>query len=71
MSRPVLISPRRFAETEFEPGSAPCDRTVRRWVEQNFVPGVHIGGRTYIDLTAFRASHTSLFEKVMRDVRAP
>ena len=68
MSGALWVSPRRFAELEFEPGSAPCDRTIRRWVKRKLLPSRIIGDRIFINLTAFRESGLSLFEKIARDV---
>lgn len=67
-----LVSARRFAELAFEPGSAPCERTIRRWVANDLIPGRMIGDRVFINLEAFWRDSETLFDKVVRDVsRSP
>ena len=68
MPRQSLAKPRRFAELVFETGSAPSDRTVRRWHANGDVAGCVIGSRRYIDLEAFEKSCETLFDKIVRDV---
>lgn len=63
-----LVSPRRFAELAFEPGSAPCERTIRRWVANELIPGRVIGDRVFVNLEAFLRDNETLFDKVVRDV---
>lgn len=63
-----LISPQEFIAKEFSADSAPHEHTVRRWIENGYLPGRRIGSRHYIDDTAFQANGNPIVEKVLRDV---
>lgn len=55
-------------QRRFSPESAPHTHTVRRWIDQQRLPGKKIGGRYYIDDDVFSSSTNPYLTKVLRDV---
>ena len=53
-----LIKASQFAADYFEENSKPDMRTLKKWVQDNHVPGVFIGDRLYIDIDGF--THTMI-----------
>lgn len=52
-----LIPLQDFSRSVFSNGSAPHANTLRRWVREKELPGLHLGARYYVDEAALEAGY--------------
>lgn len=48
-----LMTLAKFREQHFAEGSAPTEKTLKGWIEAGELAGQKIGGRYYVDVSAF------------------
>lgn len=60
-----LMSIPKWLERHFEPGSAPDEVTVRRWLRDGKLPGRKVGGTWFVDEAAWLADGDELVARVL------
>lgn len=53
-----LMTLAQFREQHFAKGSAPTEKTLKGWIESGELTGQKIGGRYYVDVSAFDTPKT-------------
>lgn len=63
-----LMTIAQFREQHFAKGSAPTEKTLKGWIESGDLTGQKIGGRYYVDVSAFDAptSNNPLVLRVLK-----
>lgn len=61
-----LIEPAQWAAKYFAEGSQPPESTLRGWMRDGVVSARKVGGKWFIDETAFLADGDALVEAVLR-----
>ena len=60
-----LMKISEYRETYFCKGSAPTATTVKRWIQDNHLPGVQIGKIYYIDANKLNMTGNPLVDSVL------